>query len=184
MSEGPVDPGPRAWRAHTLQVPPPEVIELHPIGIVRSPYTERFGTPRQATLRGVNAAAAALPARVELDPRRVHPDAVADLQGFDRIWLITLLHLNRPTQKPRVTTPRGGPPRSIYATRAPHRVNPIGLSAVRLVGVEGLTLHITEIDLLDGTPVLDVKPYVPYADAFPDAAAGWVDETGGAPEQG
>src|SRR5262249_12604225 len=65
--------------------------------------------------------------------------------------------------------------RGVFATRSPHRPNPIGLSAVRLERVDGLVLHIRDLDLVDGTPVLDVKPYIPYADAFPEASAGWLD---------
>lgn len=154
----------------------PQEVALRPIGVVRSPFTERFNTPRQGSLQSDPTQS-----RVVFDKRLVQPEALADLAGFDRVWLLTYLHLNRSTLKPRVTPPRGGPPRSIYATRAPHRVNPIGLSAVRLIGVEGLTLYVAEVDLIDGTPVLDVKPYVPYADAFPDARAGWVDAQGGRP---
>ena len=137
----------------------PQEVALRPIGVVRSPFTERFNTPRQGSLQSDPTQS-----RVVFDKRLVQPEALADL-----------------ALKPRVTPPRGGPPRSIYATRAPHRVNPIGLSAVRLLGVEGLTLYVAEVDLIDGTPVLDVKPYVPYADAFPDARAGWVDAQGGRP---
>ena len=68
--------------------------------------------------------------------------------------------------------------RGLFATRSPDRPNPIGLSAVQLVRVDGLRLHVRGVDLLDGTPILDIKPYVPYADAFPDARAGWIDELG------
>jgi tRNA-Thr(GGU) m(6)t(6)A37 methyltransferase TsaA len=75
-----------------------------------------------------------------------------------------------------VQPPRGPKgKRGVLATRSPHRPNAIGLSAVELVAVEGRTLHLRGVDLLDGTPVLDVKPYVPYADAFPGARAGWID---------
>ena len=66
--------------------------------------------------------------------------------------------------------------RSLFATRSPDRPNPIGLSAVRLLQVEGRHLHVRGIDLIDGTPILDLKPYLPYADAFPDAKAGWIDD--------
>ena len=71
--------------------------------------------------------------------------------------------------------PRGGGKRGVLATRSPHRPNPIGLSAVELVAVESGALRVRGVDLLDGTPILDIKPYVPYADAFPDSAAGWID---------
>ncbi|MFO0692397.1 MAG: tRNA (N6-threonylcarbamoyladenosine(37)-N6)-methyltransferase TrmO [Polyangiales bacterium] len=145
-------------------------VELRPIGVVRSPYVERHGTPQQAS-----ADERQLEARIELDPKRCPPEAVRDLEGMDYVWVIGLFHLNQgynalvmPPRGPRVK-------RSVLSTRSPHRPNPIGLSAVRLVRVEGSTLVVKGIDFLDGTPVLDVKPYVPYADAFPHARAGWID---------
>jgi len=100
---------------------------------------------------------------------------IRDLQGFDRLWLIFAFHRSE-GWKTTVKPPRGGPKRGVLATRSPHRPNAIGLSAVELVGIEGRTLHLRGVDLLDGTPVLDIKPYVPYADAFPEARAGWIDE--------
>ncbi len=177
-------PQQRPWRDHTSGLDAPTAVELYAIGTIHSPYKERYGTPRQSGLRGINDAAAEAPAWIAFDKSLVPADAIADLAGFERIWLVTWLHLNRRTRKARVKTPRGGPPRSIYATRAPHRLNPIGLSCVRVLGVEGNRITIGELDLLDGTPVLDVKPYVPYADAWPDAVAGWVTESGGKPEIG
>jgi tRNA-Thr(GGU) m(6)t(6)A37 methyltransferase TsaA len=98
-----------------------------------------------------------------------------DLYGFERIWLIFAFHLSE-GWKSSVKPPRGGPKRGVLATRSPHRPNSIGLSAVELIRIEGRTLHLRGVDLLDGTPVLDIKPYVPYADAFPAARAGWIDE--------
>jgi tRNA (Thr-GGU) A37 N-methylase len=76
----------------------------------------------------------------------------------------------------RVRPPRGGGKRGVLATRSPHRPNAIGLSAVALTGVDAHSLRVRGMDLLDGTPILDIKPYVPYADAFPDARAGWIDD--------
>ena len=94
---------------------------------------------------------------------------------MERLWVLSHLHLNTGWNA-KVMPPRGErKKRGLFATRSPHRPNNIGLTAVRLVGVEGFTLHVEEIDLLDGTPVLDIKPYVPYADAFPGAHAGWID---------
>lgn len=98
-----------------------------------------------------------------------------DLNGFDRVWLIFVFHQSE-GWKSSVKPPRGGPKRGVYSTRAPHRPNAIGLSAVELLKIEGRTLYLRGVDLLDGTPVLDIKPYVPYADAFPDSKAGWIDE--------
>ena len=159
----------------------PTEVGLQVIGRIHSPFTERFGTPRQACLGAAGDAADRVEGRVELFEHLVHPHALRDLDGFDRIWLLTWLHLNGPKWPNLVRPPRGGPRRGILATRAPHRPNPIGLSAVRVLRVEGTTIHVAGLDLIDGTPVLDVKPYVAYADAFPDAASGWVDEFGGPP---
>jgi tRNA-Thr(GGU) m(6)t(6)A37 methyltransferase TsaA len=98
-----------------------------------------------------------------------------DLQGFERVWLIFAFHLSE-GWKPMVKPPRGGPKRGVLATRSPHRPNALGLAAGDLLQVEGRTLLLGGVDLLAGTPVLDIKPYVPYADAFPHAKAGWIDE--------
>lgn len=144
---------------------------VEPIGWVRSPYHRRFGTPQQAAAIDV----AAVDAVLELDPVRIPAEALLDLAGIDRIWVLSWLHRGG-NWSVRVRPPRGSRvPRGVFATRSPDRPNPIGLSAVTLVGIEGSNLRVRGIDLLDGTPVLDVKPYVPYADAFPTSRAGWID---------
>ena len=105
-------------------------------------------------------------------------ESLQDLEGFDRVWLIYHLHRSD-GWKARVKPPRGPRrARGLFATRSPHRPNAIGLSCVRLVSVDAASrsVVVADVDLLDGTPILDMKPYVPYADAFPDARAGWVDE--------
>jgi tRNA-Thr(GGU) m(6)t(6)A37 methyltransferase TsaA len=151
-----------------------ESISLRPIGVVRSPYTERHGTPRQAQLD--DAESPEVDAWIEIDPEQIPVEALGDLDGFDRIWVIAHLHLN-PSWAPRVRPPRGnGPRRGIFSTRSPHHPNHIGLSACGLVRVEGHRIYLRDVDLIDGTPVLDIKPYVPYCDAFPESDAGWVDE--------
>jgi tRNA (adenine37-N6)-methyltransferase len=164
----------------------PQVVELQPIGVVHSPYKERHGTPRQSQLRSAPPDYQPALAQVELFAHRVPAVALRDLEGFDRLWLITWLHLNR-HWNPTVKLPRGNTKisRGTLATRAPHRPNPIGLSATRLVAVEGLWLTVEGIDLLDQTPVLDLKPYVTYCDAFPEARCGYVDtlETEGIHEE-
>ncbi|MCB9797350.1 MAG: tRNA (N6-threonylcarbamoyladenosine(37)-N6)-methyltransferase TrmO [Alphaproteobacteria bacterium] len=162
-------------RDHREVAPFPEALTLTPIGRVRSPFTERHGTPRQAGEAGGRG-------QLVLDPERVPLAALSDLEGIERLWVLSWLHLNGPGWPARVRPPRGGPKRGLFATRAPHRPNPLGLSVVRLLGVEGHVLEVDGLDLIDGTPILDLKPYVPFADAFPDSAVGWVDASGGAPE--
>lgn len=153
----------------------PHEVTARVIGVVRSPFTERHGTPRQPGLEGPKEAGV-VDAWVALDPERVDPAAVRDLDRFDHVWLITWLHLNGPRRNPLVRPPRGGPRRGVLATRAPHRPNPIGLSAVALLEVDGLQLRVRGVDLIDGTPVLDVKPYIADFDALPDASRGWLDD--------
>jgi len=157
-------------------------VTLSPIGVIRSPYLSRFGTPRQASvpsamegdgaLRGKQRATAVLYAGRGLE------EATKDLEGFERVWLITMLNWST-GWTPLVKPPRSRKGRSrmgLLATRAPDRPNPIGLSAVELVSVRGLELVVCGVDLLDGTPILDIKPYVPYCDAFPSARSGWLDQ--------
>lgn len=144
-----------------------------PIGVVRSPYTERFGTPRQPTITTQVKGDAMLPARIELLPE-LEP-SLAGLLGHDRIWVVFVFHLNT-GHGARVRSPRDeSDTRGLFATRSPHRPNPIGLSCLHLTGIEGSVLHVLGTDILDYTPVLDIKPYVPYADAFPEARAGWLE---------
>lgn len=144
---------------------------LEPIGWVSSPYQRRFGTPQQAS-----APDSTSDALLELDEARIPEEALRDLVGIERLWILSYLHQSG-TWGPLVRPPRGPRvKRSLFATRSPDRPNPLGLSAVELVRVEGLRLHVRGVDLLDGTPILDIKPYVPYADAFPNARAGWIDD--------
>jgi tRNA-Thr(GGU) m(6)t(6)A37 methyltransferase TsaA len=145
-------------------------ITLEPIGRVSSAYHRRFGTPQQASAVDSDASAVLI-----LDPARIPPEALADLAGFDRIWILSWLHRGD-GWSPQVFPPRGPRQRrGVLATRSPDRPNPIGLSAAVLVAIDGCDLHVRGIDLLDGTPILDIKPYVPYADAFPGSRAGWID---------
>ncbi|MFO0626785.1 MAG: tRNA (N6-threonylcarbamoyladenosine(37)-N6)-methyltransferase TrmO [Polyangiales bacterium] len=145
-------------------------LTLTPIGVVRSPFTDRWCAPRQPGVDGPSAEG-----RIVLARGRGFEQAVRDLAGIERIWVITWFHRNE-GWKPMVLPPRGPRvKRGVFATRSPHRPNPLGLSLLPLRRVQGLTLHVGELDLLDGTPVFDVKPYLPYAEAFPDARAGWID---------
>lgn len=143
-------------------------IAITPIGHIRTPFAEKAEAPRQATV------AEGVAGRIELLPNRGFEDALSDLEAWSRIWVIFLFHLD-PTFRPKVQPPRSDVKRGVFATRSPHRPNPIGMSAVRLVKVSGLVVEVLDVDMVDGTPVLDLKPYVPYADAFPDATSGWLD---------
>lgn len=145
-----------------------------PIGLLRSPYSRRIDAPHQSTVVAGTKTGDFATATLELQDW-LDEKAIQDLGGFQRLWLIFAFHLSE-GWKCNVKPPRGGPKRGVLATRSPHRPNSIGLSAVELVKVEGKTLHLRGVDLLDGTPILDIKPYVPYADSFPDSKAGWIDE--------
>jgi tRNA-Thr(GGU) m(6)t(6)A37 methyltransferase TsaA len=144
---------------------------FEPIGFVRSPFSERAEAPRQA------AAGADVSGRIELLEGRGYEHALSGLDAFDRLWVVFVFHKNVEQErgwKPKVLPPRSDRKRGLFATRSPHRPNPIGLSAVTIERIEGLVIHVRGLDLLDGTPVLDLKPYVAYADAFPEARAGWL----------
>jgi len=147
-------------------------INMQAIGVVHSSYRERFAAPRQPVLDDAQAA------EIHLNADLNFHQALQDLDGFSHIWVIYWMHLNQ-GWNPTVTPPRGPKiRRGLFATRAPHRPNSIGLSAVRLKKIEGRTLHIEGHDMLDGTPVLDIKPYIPYADAIPNASSGWLEDAG------
>lgn len=147
------------------------------IGIVHSPYREKFGIPRQPGL--VTAARATL----ELLPPYNRPEAVKGLEGFSHIWVSFIFHgVKREQWRPTVRPPRlGGNERlGVFATRSTHRPNPLGLSVVRLMHIDTaagqVVLHLEGADLLDGTPVVDIKPYIPYADSVTEATAGFAPE--------
>jgi len=149
----------------------PAQVSYAPVGVVRSPYVERHGTPRQATVGDVDTVGV-----IALNPE--FRGSLKSLDGFDYVWVLAHMHLQTgKLRRFQIKPPRGNDRHGVFATRAPHRPSPISLSALKLVGVDEEKLEITVrgLDLLDGTPVLDVKPYVPYCDAFPDARAGWVD---------
>jgi tRNA-Thr(GGU) m(6)t(6)A37 methyltransferase TsaA len=150
-----------------MKGPLAEVV-FRPIGIIRTPHVAQQGTPIQpACAQGVRGAVTLLDDYVE---------ALADLEGFERIWLI--YHLDRAASwRPRVVPYRDVVERGLFATRAPSRPNPIGLSVVRLLSVKENTLEVEGVDMLDGTPLLDIKPYAPAFDAYPTSRAGWLDST-------
>jgi tRNA-Thr(GGU) m(6)t(6)A37 methyltransferase TsaA len=134
------------------------------IGVIHTPFANAEGSPIQSRYAaGAEGTAVLLP---EFEP------ALRNLEGFERVWLLYLLD-RASTPKlvvcPYLDTLEHG----IFATRAPARPNPIGLSAVRLLGIDGLKLRFADVDMLDGTPLLDIKPYVPEFDSFPASRAGW-----------
>ena len=138
-----------------------------PIGIYfQSAHQQKADVPRQGVL--VREAG-----RIELDARTGLEHAIRDLERWERVWILFHFH-QAGGFRPTVWPPRSEEKRGVLSTRSPHRPNPIGLSAARLLSVDAGILHVTGADLLDGTPVLDVKPYVAYADAFPDAGQGWL----------
>lgn len=148
---------------------------MQPIAHIRSDFPTKFGIPRQAGL------VAELQAAVVFEEAYRDPEALRGLDGFSHLWLIwEFSAVKREGWSPTVRPPRlGGNARmGVFATRSPFRPNPIGLSCVKLERVEldhrlGPVLHVSGADLMDGTPILDIKPYVPYADCHPEAAEGF-----------
>lgn len=146
----------------------PKTLALEPIGTFRCGQRHPYEARRQGALEDNTGT-------IELEAGRQFEQALEDLAGFSRIWLIYQFDRNT-NWKPKTLPPRGPRvKRGVFATRSPYRPNPLGLSAVELVSVEGRKLTVRGSDLLDGTPILDIKPYLPYADAFPEAKAGWTD---------
>jgi tRNA-Thr(GGU) m(6)t(6)A37 methyltransferase TsaA len=114
---------------------------------------------------------------IDLFAGRGFEDALEGLEAWEYAWVVFVFHRNVEEGrgwKPKVLPPRAQAKVGVFATRSPHRPNPIGTSVVRIERVEGLSVHVRDLDLLDGTPVLDLKPYVAYADAYPDARSGWL----------
>ena len=145
-------------------------LTLHPIGFIRTGKAVKFQTRHQPE--------EAQPERnvLELLPGRGFEMALRDLAGFSRVWL--LWWFNRNTEwRPLVLPPRGSAQRrGLFATRSPHRPNPLGLTPVQLLGVQGRQLILGACDLMDGTPVFDIKPYIASYDSFPEASGGWLAE--------
>jgi tRNA (adenine37-N6)-methyltransferase len=141
-------------------------LTVTPIGIVRSPFPDRRSAPRQPSARPGTEG------RIELFDDSRFDHAIEDLERWSHLWVLFWFHLNT-GWKPKVRPPRSIQKRGVFSTRSPHRPNPIGLSAVELVRVERRIIHVRNLDIVDGSPVLDLKPYVPYADAV-QAAHGWL----------
>lgn len=144
-------------------------LHLRIIGRINSPFIEAAGTPIQP----VYAQGAVGQVTVE----EQFATALDDIEGFERLWLI--YWMDRPAPfRPLVIPYRDTKEHGLFATRSPCRPNPIGLSTVRFVRREGRVLQVADIDVLDGTPLLDIKPYVPHFDSFPTAKAGWFEQNG------
>lgn len=152
-------------------------MEITPIAHIRTDFGSKFGVPRQSGVVDE------LRARIVFEPAYRNPDALRGLEDFSHLWLIW--HFSEVKQEnwsPTVRPPRlGGNTRmGVFATRSPFRPNPIGLSAVRIVGIdlhtpEGPVITVAGADLMDGTPIFDLKPYIAYADSHPDAKGGFIE---------
>ncbi len=157
-----------------------ETYELKTIGHVRSDFPEKFGIPRQAGIVD------ALESAIIFEPEYRREEALRGLDGFSHIWVIwQFSEAVRDSWSPTVRPPRlGGNARmGVFATRSPFRPNALGLSCVRLIGIEhseehGAYLRIAGADMLDGTPVYDIKPYVPYTDCHTEALSGFAPNAG------
>ena len=146
-------------------------MELQPVALYHGALGSKFGIPRQSGL------VPSLQGRIVFEPAFRNRDALRGLEGFDRIWLIWGFSANKPAKgewQPTVRPPRlgGNAAVGVWASRSPYRPNPLGLSCVELEGIDGMDLLVRGADLMDGTPIYDIKPYVAYADSFPEARSG------------
>lgn len=152
-------------------------MEMKPIAHIRNDYTAKFGIPRQSGL------VEQVQSTIVFEPEYRNADAFRGIEGWSHLWLIWIFsEAVRDTWSPTVLPPRlGGKTRmGVFATRSPFRPNPIGLSSVKLTGFDlhskdGPVLYVAGADLMDGTPILDVKPYLPYTDSHPDAIGGFAE---------
>lgn len=153
-------------------------MEIKPIAHIYTDFPEKFGIPRQSGL------AKSLRGRIVFEPEYRNPDALRGLDGFSHIWLIWEFSANRTTSpwQPVVRPPRlgGNSFMGVFATRSPFRPNPLGLSCVKVDSIElstpdGPVINVLGVDLMDGTPIYDIKPYIRYADSRPEAVCGYVD---------
>ena len=156
------------------------VIEIRPIATMRSDFPTKFGIPRQSGL------VQELRSTIIFEPEFRNADALRGIEGYSHLWLIwQFSEAVRTEWSPTVRPPRlGGNTRmGVFATRSPFRPNNLGLSSVKLLGVEhteqyGTVLHVGGADLMDGTPIFDIKPYIPYSDCHEDAVGGFTDTAG------
>lgn len=154
-----------------------ENVAIQTIARMRSDFPTKFGIPRQSGL------VEELESTIVFEPEFRNPDALRGIEGYSHLWIIwQFSQAVRQEWSPTVRPPRlGGNTRmGVFATRSPFRPNNLGLSCVKLLGTEhtqtdGVVLHVAGADLMDGTPIFDIKPYVPYSDSFPDAVGGFTD---------
>ena len=155
-------------------------VTIRPIARMRSDFPTKFGIPRQSGL------VEELRSTIVFEPEFRNPDTLRGIDGFSHLWLIwQFSEAVRDHWSPTVRPPRlGGNARmGVFATRSPFRPNNLGLSCVKLLGIEqtdenGAVLHVAGADLMDGTPIFDIKPYIPYSDSYPDALGGFTDTAG------
>ncbi len=157
-------------------------MEIKPIAYIHTEFPEKFGVPRQSGL------AKNLRGRIVFEPEFRNQDALRGLEGFSHIWLIWEFSANRRRDsnvqwQPTVRPPRlgGNEHKGVFATRSPFRPNPLGLSCVKINSIElasadGPIINVLGADLMDGTPIYDIKPYIKYADSRPEAVCGYVDD--------
>jgi tRNA (adenine37-N6)-methyltransferase len=152
---------------------------IEPIGRVCTAVLDKYQASRQPNsihdrhLRTTTAQQQTMD-YIELFPHQNFEQALSDLDGFERIWVLFIFHRNH-HWKPKVQVPRSRTKKGVFATRSPHRPNALGMSVVELVSIHGRRLYIGEHDMLAETPVLDIKPYIPLYDSFPTSKAGWFD---------
>lgn len=151
--------------------------QCNPIGTIQTPFKEKFGVPRQSLMvkeaKGV----------IQLNPDPEFSQAVFQLETFSHIWILFAFQNQGKPWRARIEPPRTESHKTVgvFASRSPHRPNPIGMSVVKLDRIDlqatgGIEIHVSGVDLLDGTPILDIKPYLPYADSIPEANFGWAKE--------
>ena len=161
----------KSFFSYLGSMPQPKLVTM-PIGIIRTPFKTKYGVPRQPGTAKEHTVGV-----ITLNEGCNFEQAVEDLVGFDYVWVLFWFHKNT-NWKPMVLPPHGGrKKRGLFSTRSPHRPNPIGLSLCKLLSVKGRTIRIENPDMLDGTPVLDIKPYLPHAESHPEARGGWIHDS-------